>query len=121
MPIQQDIKYTDDSNEYFNSMIYQMELLVEGYNELLQIQANSGHNEKKLNTVLARAVVISTQIIVKLEGCGTRGEELLKEFEPFRNWKRDLVVIKSNEEEIAKIPDLIELILRAYDKLGYTN
>lgn len=121
MAVQQEIRYNDDPNEYINSMIYQRELLLEGYVELLQIQAISGHNEKKLNFVLSRAVVIATELIVELEGCGTRGEKLLDEFKQYRDWKRDLINIKSDEKEMAKIPDLIELILRAYTRLGYTK
>ena len=119
--IQQDIKYAEETNEYFNSMIYQEELLIEEYNKLLQIEAKAGHDEKTLNSVLSRPVVIATQLIVKLEGCGTRGADLLKEFEPFKYWDKDLLKVKSEESEVAKIPDLIKLILRAYDKLGYTN
>jgi hypothetical protein len=121
MVIQQDIKYAEETNEYFNSMIYQEELLIEDYNKLLQVLAKSGHNENILNAVLSRAVVIATQLIVKLEGCGARGADLLKEFEQYKSWKKNLIIIKSEETEIEKLPDLIELILRAYDKLGYTN
>lgn len=119
--VQQDMKYAEETNEYYNSLIYQLELLIEDYNKLKQIEAKAGHDERILNSVLARMVTIADQLMIKLDGCGIRGADLVAELKPFSYWSEDLLKVKSEQSEINKIPDLFRLILRAYDRLGLSN
>lgn len=118
---EQNMKYADDTDSYYDSLIYQLEYMIEDYNKLLRVQAKAGYNENLFNSTLARMVTISTQLLIKLEGCGTKAEDLVKELKHYESWSDDLLRVKADPVEMDKIPELFRLILRAYDRLGVSN
>lgn len=118
---EQSMKYADDTPSYYDSLIYQLEFMIEDYNKLLRIQAKAGHNEELLNSTLARMITISTQLYIKLEGCGTKAKDLIDELQPYTTWSDNLLEIKADPEQISKMPNLFRLILRAYDRLNISN
>jgi len=99
---------------------YLDELTIIYENMMARLISNRGA-EEAFNACVAKMLSITTHLLPKIEGGGSKTKELQEEFEKYKFWIKQVQAMKIDKEEMNKIPDLYSLIVRAYDILGLTS
>jgi len=102
--------------------------LIESWIELTQlseaIMMNMLHGRSDFDTTnayLSRLINLLIQFYPKVEGGGDRTDDLQKEFDKFKPWiYRPSLPIES-EEEGNRVPELLFLIRKAYERFNLTS
>lgn len=101
------LKYYDDLNRTYAQV---MACLLSGRGD-----------DELVNMLISQLVVITQNLLPKIEGGGGRIKELLREFQSYESWLNAANRMKTNIKEIDRIPSLYKLVIKAYDILGITN
>ena len=99
---------------------YLDELTIIYENMMARLISNRGA-EEAFNACVAKMLSIMTHLLPKIEGGGDKTQKMREEFEQYKTWIKQVQKMKINKEEMDKVPDLYNLIVRAYDKLGLTS
>lgn len=91
------------------------------YGSLLSKYAKFGWDEDLFNTFLAELVVVAINVYHKLKGSGDKAKDLIDEFQPYLPWMDDISIPKIDVKEQIKVHQLYRLIVKSYEKLGFTN
>jgi hypothetical protein len=96
---------------------YLRELTI-GYKFFLEEKAKLHYDEELFTECIAYMVVITSHLLPKLEGGGSKTERLYNELKVYEPWIDDIMIPKLKER--SKVNDLYKIILRCYDILGLT-
>jgi len=110
------------ASDQYNSMMrrYLDELTIIYENMMARLISNRG-SEEAFNACVAKMLSIMIHLLPKIEGGGDQTREIKEEFDKYKTWIKQVQTMKINKEEMDKVPDLYNLIIRAYDKLGLTS
>lgn len=102
--------------------------LIDSWIELTQlsegVMVNMLHGRSDydaLNTYLSRLIHLLIQFYPKIEGGGEKTQDLKKEFDTFKPWIYRPTTPIESEEEGNRVPELLFLIRRAYERFNLTS
>jgi hypothetical protein len=102
--------------------------LIDSWVELSQlnesIMMNMLHGKSDFDTTnayLSRLINLLIQFYPKVEGGGERTADLQQEFDVFKPWIYNPSIPIESEEEGNKVPELLFLIRRAYERFNLTS
>jgi len=99
---------------------YLDELTIIYENMMARLISNRG-SEEAFNACVAKMLSIMTHLLPKIEGGGDKTTKMKEEFKHYKKWIQQVQTMKINKEEMDKVPELYNLIIRAYDILGLTS
>jgi hypothetical protein len=117
----QEMKRVDDADYFKDMMILHLDALTILYRDLLKGYAKLTLDENLFNETVSEMIVIMNHLNVKLEGCGDKTKDIVRELNEFSSWADDILIPKKDIVQMKRIHKLFRLILKAYDILGLSN
>jgi len=118
-PYDSEFKRAEEAPDYRNDLIADLRELNQGWRFFLDEKAKLHYDEELFTECITLMVVITAQLLPKLEGGGAKTDALFKLMKPFEPWLDDIMMPKLRERE--KAGNLYKLIIRGYDLLGLTQ
>lgn len=116
-----EMKQADTTNLYRDMMILRFKDASDLYASMLSKYAKMVSDEELFNAFLSELIVIMINVYFKLLGSGEPAKDLIKEFEPYKEWMDDISIPKISIDEQKKVHELYRLIVKSYDFLGLSN
>jgi hypothetical protein len=117
----QEMKQAEESNFFLAEMSIRRKDVSDMYGAVLGKYAKLATDEDLVNTLISEMIVVTCNLIIKLESGNDTAKQLLKDFDEFTPWLDDISLPKRDLAEAKKIHKLYRLILKAYDLLGLSN
>lgn len=116
MPFDSEFERSDDQHEYKKDLVGYLRELNQGYRYFLEEKAKLHYDEELFTECISLMVIITAQLLPKMEGGGKKTEVLFMALKAYEPWLDDVMIPKLKERE--KVGELYKIILRAYDMLG---
>lgn len=116
-----DVAVPEEAHDFRGDMLKYYDDLNRTYAQVMSALLSGRGDDELVNMLISQLVVITQNLLPKIEGGGGRIKELLHEFQSYESWLNSANRMKTNIKEIDRIPSLYKLIIKAYDILGITS
>lgn len=116
---EQTLSRPEASRSYTELMEDKIGELTEIFQDYFSLKAKLHWDSHLLSELISCELVILSHLLVKLKGMGDKAKPLYEKLDKFRPWLYDVTIPQVKEP--GKVTVLFDLILQAYDLLGYSR